>query len=222
MRLLIVEDSADLASALHKGFAQHGFVVDVCADGAEALELALTHRYAVIVLDRLLPGMDGLEVCRELRRRGSRVPVLMLTARDAVDDRIEGLDAGADDYVVKPFEFRELLARTRALLRRPVDLRANTLRVGDLCVDFDSGSVTSAGTELVLSRKELLLLTALLRTAGRVVTHGQLLEQAWDLGEAPGPEVVRAHIKNLRRKLTASGDRSTIETVHGVGYRLVP
>lgn len=221
MRLLLVEDALELLRVLTDGLQKHGFVVDACSDGESALTFASSNPYAAIVLDRMLPKLDGLSVCRTLRARGANTPILLLTARDAVEDRVEGLDAGADDYLVKPFAFVELLARTRALTRRSAATRTNLLRAGDVVLDLASGRVTRGDAEIVLSAKELTILTALLRHPGRLLTHAQLVDAAWSMDAAVAPEVVRAHIKNLRRKLAAEGRGSVIETVHGMGYRVV-
>lgn len=222
MRLLLVEDARDLASAVKAGLERHGFAVDVCGRGDTALELAGSEPYLGIILDRLLPGLDGVSVCRTLRQRGSSVPVLMLTARDSVEDRIEGLDAGADDYLVKPFAFGELLARARALTRRQGAPRSNRLQAEDLTLDLETGLVTRGGRIITLSPKELLLLTVFLRQPGRLLTHDQLARQVWSFDGTPTPELVRAHVKNLRRKIAQGGERRLIETVHGLGYRLAP
>jgi DNA-binding response OmpR family regulator len=221
MRLLLVEDTHALAVALAEGLSRHGFVVDLCDDGETALQLASTNPYLGIILDRMLPRLDGLSVCQQLRAGGSTVPILMLTARDTLEARVEGLDAGADDYLVKPFAFLELLARTRALTRRHAARRSNLLQAGDLTVDLSTGRVSQGTHEIPLSAKELSLLTALLRHPGRLLTHAQLLEQAWNQETEPTPELVRAHIKNLRRKLAEHGVERLIETVHGLGYRVV-
>jgi DNA-binding response OmpR family regulator len=221
VRVLVVEDARDLAQAIAEGLERQGFVVDQCADGEEALRLSERQEYSAILLDCMLPLRDGIEVCRELRSRGSDVPILMLTARDTVEDRVAGLDVGADDYLVKPFAFPELVARTRALTRRRAALRSNVLRAGDVTVDLATGRVVRAGEEVALSAKERVLLVALMRNAGRLLTHAELVEQAWNMQSVPSPQVVRAHIKNLRRKLTAPGERGIIETIHGVGYRVI-
>ncbi|MBX3263008.1 MAG: response regulator transcription factor [Labilithrix sp.] len=220
MRLLLVEDSHELASALADGLERAGFVVDTCADGESALELAESRPYVGIILDRMLPAADGLDVCRALRAKGSSTPILVLTARDALEDRVEGLDAGADDYLVKPFAFAELLARTRAITRRQAARRSNVLRAGELTLDLTSGDVRWGEREIAISVKERAILTALLRHPGRVLTYGHLVEQGWNLDAEPSPEVVRAHVKNLRRKLAEHGAAGLIETVHGLGYRV--
>jgi DNA-binding response OmpR family regulator len=220
MRLLLVEDARDLASALVDGLTRHGFVVDLCTEGEAAIDLALTQPYTVLILDRMLPGIDGLSVCHTLRARGSSLPILMLTARDTVEDRVQGLEAGADDYLIKPFAFPELLARVRALGRRQMPLRPETLQVRDVILDLTAGRATRGGHDLHLSAKEWRLLSALLRHPGRLLSHEQLLDQAWNMDGAPSPEVLRAHIKNLRRKLAEHGEGGLIETVIGLGYRL--
>lgn len=221
MRLLLVEDATDLASALAKSFRKHGFAVDVCDNGEDGYHFATSASYAVVILDRMLPQMDGLGLCQALRKQGSNVPILLLTARDSVQDRVEGLDAGADDYLVKPFAFEELLARTRALSRRTTSNRTNLLRAGDVELDLATGQVTRAGMEVVVSAKEFAILAVLLRHPGRLLTHGQLMDEAWSASSESSTEVVRAHIKNLRRKLSMEGRRGIIETVHGQGYRVV-
>ncbi|MBX3216510.1 MAG: response regulator transcription factor [Labilithrix sp.] len=220
MRLLLVEDSPELANALSDGLQKAGFVVDSCADGEGALDLAESRPYVAIILDRMLSATDGLDVCRALRAKGSSTPILVLTARDALEDRVEGLDAGADDYLVKPFAFAELLARTRAITRRQAARRSNILRAGELTLDLTSGGAKWGEREIALSVKERALLTALLRHPGRVLTYSQLVEQGWNLDADPSPEVVRAHVKNLRRKLAEHGGAGLIETVHGLGYRV--
>jgi DNA-binding response OmpR family regulator len=221
MRLLLVEDSLPLALALERGLTEEGFVVDTCGDGQTALELATAHPYVGLVLDRVLPKLDGLVVCRHLRAMGSEIPILMLTARDTIDDRVDGLDAGADDYLVKPFAFPELAARLRAVTRRRTTQRTSVLEAGPVTLDLATGAVRCSNNDIALSAKELALLTALMRHPGRLSTHAQLVEQAWTHDAYPNPEVVRAHVKNLRRKLSAAGADRLIETVYGLGYRVV-
>jgi two-component system OmpR family response regulator len=222
MRLLVVEDARELALAIVEGMERHGFVVDVCEDGEGALALENFDRYACIVLDCMLPRMDGLDVCRALRARGSDTPILMLTARDTVEDRVAGLEVGADDYLVKPFAFAELVARVRALTRRRTAWTSNVLRAGDVVVDLASGRVSRGTSEVALSMKERQILVALMRHPGRLVTHAELVDQAWHMEDVPSPQVIRAHIKNLRKKLTDEGAGvNLIETVHGMGYRVV-
>lgn len=221
MRVLVVEDARDLAKAIVDGLQQNGFDAEQCADGETALTLAIEQAYAGMILDCMLPKRDGLEICRELRARGSELPILMLTARDTIEDRVAGLDAGADDYLVKPFAFPELVARTRALTRRSAGFRTRVLRAGDVAVDLNTGRVTRGNEEISLTAKEQSLLVALMRQPGRLLTHNDLVDQAWKMESIPSPQLVRTHIKNLRRKLTPEGEAGIIETVHGVGYRIV-
>lgn len=217
---MIVEDERDLAQALKDRLERHGFVVDLAFDGNEGLALAERLAYDAVILDRMLPGLDGVAVCQALRARGRGMGILMLTAKDTVGDRVAGLDAGADDYLVKPFDFDELLARTRALTRRHIPQRSNRLTARDLVVDLTTGNVTRSGVPVSLSPKELTLLVYMLRHHDQLLTHERLLAHAWDLEAAPNPEVVRAHIKNLRRKIDEGQPYRLIKTVHGLGYRL--
>jgi two-component system OmpR family response regulator len=216
MRLLLVEDDVKLARALAVGLRRHAYAVDVCADGDLALREAAVYDYDAVVLDVMLPGTDGFAVCRALRSRGAAVPVLMLTARDAVDDRIRGLDAGADDYLVKPFEFGELLARLRALLRRGAAGRPPELRTGALRVDPATHEVTCGGRRVELTAREFALLEYLARHPGEVVTRTRLLDHVWDENFTGSTNVVDVYVGYLRRKL----GRPVIATVRGVGFRL--
>ncbi|HEY9723828.1 MAG TPA: response regulator transcription factor [Oscillatoriaceae cyanobacterium] len=222
MRVLIVEDERDLATAIATGLKRQGFAVDLAFDGEQGLSLASSGAYDGIILDRMLPRMDGLAVCRALRQAGANVGILMLTAKDTVDDRVEGLNGGADDYLVKPFEFKELLARTHALTRRHTSEKRNVLTAKDLRVDLETAEVTRAGQPLALSRKEYMLLVYLLRHPRQLITHERLCTHAWDLESDANADLVRAHIKNLRRKVDTGFDEKLIHTVHGMGYRLEP
>lgn len=222
MRVLVVEDERELAWAIREGLEDQGFAVDLAADGEQGLALARAYAYDALVLDRTLPLLDGLALCRALRKQQATMGILMLTARDAVDDRVEGLDAGADDYMVKPFEFKELLARVRALTRRHAPQKDNVLVARDLVLDLASGVVTRGGLTLDLSRKEHMLLVYMLRHPGRLLTQQHLLEHIWDAEASPNAEVVRAHMKNLRKKIDAPFEEKLITTVHGQGYRLEP
>lgn len=222
MRLLIVEDERDLATAIATGLERQGFAVDLAFDGEQGLALARTCPYDGIILDRMLPRLDGLEVCRALRQDGKNVGILMLTAKDSVDDRVEGLNGGADDYLVKPFEFKELLARTRALTRRHAPEKRNVLVAKDLRVNLETAEVTRAGHPIALSRKEYMLLVYMLRHPRQLITHERLSAHAWDMESDASTDLVRAHIKNLRRKVDADFDEKLIHTVHGMGYRLEP
>jgi two-component system OmpR family response regulator len=222
MRLLVVEDDAKLVRALERGFQREGYAVDLARTGHEALTQASEHDYDAVVLDVMLPGADGFSVCRELRRRERWVPVLMLTARDLVTDRIRGLDAGADDYLVKPFDFGELLARVRALIRRGPSERPPVLQVGDLRVDPATHVVTRAGREVELTVREFAVLHFLAQRAGEVVSREQLLEHVWEEGEDGSTNVVDVYIGYLRKKLEQPFRRPLIRTVRGVGFRLEP
>ena len=216
MRVLVIEDETRMAGLLKRALQEEGHAVDVAADGQEGLWLATENAYAAIVLDVMLPGLDGFGVCRRLRESGSWVPVLMLTARDAVGDRVRGLDAGADDYLVKPFSLLELAARLRALARRDDRSRPVILAEGDLGLDPAAKRAWRAGTELRLSPKEFALLEFFLRHPGRVLTRSQIIEAVWDFAYDGGSNVVDQYVNYLRRKI----GRDDIETVRGMGYRL--
>jgi two-component system, OmpR family, response regulator len=220
VRVLIVEDQPKLAALLARGLREEGYAADVAERGEDALWMALAAAYDAIVLDIMLPGIDGLETCRDLRRGGVWTPVLMLTARDAVDDRVTGLDAGADDYLTKPFSFDELLARLRALTRRAPAERPATIEIGDLRLDPATHRAWRGKTELDLSAKEFALLELLMRRPGNVLTRGQLLEGAWDMSYERRSNIVDVYIRQLREKIDRPFGNDTIETVRGVGYRL--
>jgi two-component system, OmpR family, response regulator len=220
VRVLIVEDEPKMAALLQRGFAEAGYAADAVGDGPAALLQATAVPYDVVVLDLMLPGMDGVEVCRALRERDVWVPVLMLTARDAIDDRVAGLDAGADDYLVKPFGFRELHARVRALLRRGVTRRPTVLELGDLRLDPASRRVWRGETELELTSKELALLELFLRRPGEVLTRTELLDHAWDHAYDNRSNVVDVYVRYLREKIDRPFGRASLETVRGEGYRL--
>ncbi len=217
MRVLVVEDEERLASTLQKGLKRHGFAVDVAHDGDTGLGKALANAYEVVVLDRNLPGMHGDDVCRELQGSDSASRVLMLTAAGELDDRVEGLELGADDYLTKPFEFAELVARIRALARRSSPATPPVLEHDDIALDPAKHDATRAGRDLELTQREFAVLEILLGADGRVVSSEELLERAWDEHVDPFSNVVRVIIARLRRKL---GDPPVIETVVGSGYRL--
>jgi two-component system, OmpR family, response regulator len=221
MRLLVVEDNEKLAASLKKGLQQEGYAVDVAPDGAEARAFIsmVKDDYDTVLLDRMLPDEDGLELCRWLRGRGSRVPVLMLTARDAVPDRIEGLDAGADDYLTKPFSFDELTARVRALLRRPARPMSPVLRESEVELDPGSREVRVDGKLVTLTAKEFAFLELLMRSPGQVFTREQITRRLWDQEFDAESNVVEVHVKNVRRKLAEAGSNGRIETLRGTGYR---
>ena len=214
----MVEDEPRMAGLLKRALQEEGHAVDVAADGREGLWLATENTYGAIVLDVMLPGLDGIGVCRRLREAGSWVPVLLLTARDGVGDRVRGLDAGADDYLVKPFSLLELAARLRALARRDDRSRPVILAEGDLRLDPAAKRAWRAGTELHLSPKEFALLEFFLRHPGRVLTRSQIIEAVWDFAYDGGSNVVDQYVKYLRRKI----GWQDIETVRGMGYRLRP
>ena len=214
--MLVVEDDARMAAAIGRGLRYEGLIVDVVADGVEALARIGAIEYEAVVLDVMLPGMDGVETCRRLRERAHWVPVLMLTARDAVEDRVRGLDGGADDYMTKPFSLAELTARLRALARRGQVERPTVLEVGGLRLDPATRQVSLDGEPVELSAREFTLLEAFMRRPGQVLTQGQLLDAAWDAGYEQRSNVVEVYVRYLRRKLGAD----VIETVRGAGYRL--
>jgi two-component system OmpR family response regulator len=222
VRVLVVEDEVKMARAIRRGMEQEGYAVDTALDGDEGLHMVTENDYDAVVLDVMLPGMDGLEVCRRLRARGRWAPVLMLTARDTVPDRIEGLDAGADDYLVKPFAFGELLARLRALVRRGAVERPAVLQVGDLALDPAAHSVSRAGQPVELSAREFALLEFLMRHPGEVVSRTAILEHVWDYNYDGLSNVVDVYVGYLRRKLEQPFGRALIRTVRGVGYALEP
>ncbi len=218
MRILIVEDEVKMARAIRRGLEHEGWTADVAADGDEGLARASNETYDAVVLDVMLPRRDGFAVCEALRARGRWVPVLMLTARDAVDDRIRGLDVGADDYLVKPFAFGELLARLRALIRRGPSERPQVLCVGDVELDPAAHAVTRAGQAVELSAREFALLEYLMRHPGEVVSRTRLLDHVWDYEYGGGSNVVDVYVGYLRRKLERPFGRPFIRTVRGVGY----
>jgi DNA-binding response OmpR family regulator len=220
MRILLVEDDAVIASSLSKGLREEAYAVDVATDGDAALSQAAINPYDAIVLDVMLPKRDGFAVCRELRQRGLTTPVLMLTARDAVRDRITGLDTGADDYLTKPFEFGELLARLRALLRRGPALAPAVLRVADLALDTHAQRATRAGREVALTTREYALLEFLARNAGRVVGRAEISDHVWDDNYDPVSNLIESYINRLRKKLDAPGLPPLIHTRRGAGYML--
>jgi two-component system OmpR family response regulator len=220
LRILIVEDEAKMAALLRRGLREEGLAADVARTGDEAVWRARATEYDAIVLDVMLPGADGFEVCRRLREAGTWSPVLMLTARDAVGDRVTGLDAGADDYLTKPFSFAELLARLRALVRRPPAERPAVVEVGDLRLDPAVRRVWRGETEVKLSAKEFSLLETFMRRPGEVLSRYQLLEHCWDYDYENRSNVVDVYVRSLRNKVDRPFGRASLETVRGVGYRL--
>lgn len=217
MRLLVVEDDVEIAEEIARTLKGDGHTVDVLHNGSDAPDAVSMGSYGLVVLDIMLPGMDGWSVCRELRKRREGVPVLMLTARDSVDDRVRGLEDGADDYLVKPFDARELLARVRALLRRDKVVRTGLIQVADLEIDSKAHRVTRAGEEIRLTPREYSLLEALARNVGRTLTREVILERIWD-SEENTENAVNFHVTSLRKKVDAGRDVKLIHTVHGFGY----
>ena len=220
MRLLVVEDEPRMATLLARGFREEGYSVDVAHDGTDGLWRATEGDYDAIVLDVMLPGINGLDVCRRLRASDRWAPVLLLTARDAIDDRVQGLDAGADDYLTKPFSFAELAARVRALVRRQTGARPAVLEVGNLRVDPARHRAWRGDVEVSLSPKEMALLDLLMRRVGEVVTRTEILDHVWDFAYDGASNVVDQYVAYLRKKVDRPFDCDDIETVRGIGYRL--
>lgn len=222
MRILIVEDERKIADALKRGLEQEHFAVDVVYDGLEGIGFATTKPYDLIILDRMLPNIsDGAAICRAVREEGKQIPILMLTAKGQVQDKVEGLDGGADDYMVKPFAFEELLARVHALLRRPQEQIGSILTVRDLVVDTTTYSVQRAGTPIQLSSKEYALLEYLMRNSGRIVTKEQIIKHVWDYDADILPNTVEVYIGYLRNKIDKPFDGAPLlQTVRGFGYQL--
>jgi len=220
VRVLVVEDEPGIAQFLQQGLSEAGYAVDLVGDGTEGLDYAVAAQYDAIVLDILLPGIDGLSLLRHLRAKGATTPVLLLTARDAVEDRIAGLDSGADDYLVKPFAVPELLARIRALLRRPPLQAGTVLQVADLEMDTARRDVRRAGRTIELSPREFMLLEYLMRYPRQVLTRTQIVEHIWNFDFDSDTNVIDVYIGYLRRKVDRGFDSPLIHTVRGVGYRL--
>jgi two-component system, OmpR family, response regulator len=220
VRVLIVEDELRMASLVRRGLVKEGLAADVAVKGEDALWMAAATDYDVIVLDVMLPGISGFETCRRLRQNGVWAPVLMLTARDSVEDRVAGLDTGADDYLVKPFAFAELLARLRALVRRGDLTRLPVLEVGDLRLDPATRQAWRGRTEIYLSSKEFALLETFMRRPDQVLSRLHLLEHAWDFAYENRSNVVDVFVRHLRRKIDEPFGRCSLETVRGAGYRL--
>jgi two-component system, OmpR family, response regulator len=220
VRVLLVEDNHRLSHSLSRGLVDEGYAVDVAYDGEDGEMLAEVTPYDAIIMDVMLPRKDGLETCRSLRRKGNNTPIIMLTARDAVEDRIQGLDSGADDYLVKPFAYAELLARLRALVRRGAGRRTPELRVGELRLDPASHRVWRGDEEIELSAKEHSLLETFMRRPGEVLSRYDLLEHAWDREYENRSNIVDSYVRFLRRKIDRPFGVESIETVRGAGYRL--
>lgn len=222
MRILVVEDEHKIAGAIKRGLEQESYAVDVAHDGDEGLSSALTDEYDIIILDRMLPGLlDGADICKEIRAEGIRTPVLMLTAKDKVEDRVGGLNAGADDYLVKPFAFEELLARIRALLRRPQDHVGNVLTLSDLTLDTTTFEVKRAGRKIQLSQREYALLEYLMRNQNRILSKANIISHVWDYDADILPNTLEVYIGYLRTKIERPfRGPELIHTIRGFGYKL--
>jgi len=220
MRILVVEDDKKVGRFLEKGLQEEQYAVDICRDGADALYFAQTNTYDVIILDIMLPGKDGFTICREMRENSILTPVIMLTAKDTVEDKISGLSEGADDYLTKPFSFEELLARIRALLRRNQDYKTKVLKAGDLAMDPVRRLVTRAGKKIILTGKEYALLEYLLRNKGRIVTPVMILGHVWDMDYDGISNIVNVYINHLRNKIDKDSSKKLIKTIRGHGYQI--
>ncbi|MGB2591481.1 MAG: response regulator transcription factor [Candidatus Acidiferrum sp.] len=220
MRILLVEDDPGVRRFVVKGLREQAYAVDTAATGENALYQADINEYDLVILDVMIPAPDGFEVCRRLRKSGRTMPILMLTARDALEDRVNGLDRGADDYLTKPFEFRELLARLRALLRRSTELHPPRLSVGDLVLDTAAQSATRGGHAITLTHKEYALFEYLVRNAGRVVNRADIAEHVWDETFDPFSNLIEVYINRLRRKIDPDGRSGLLQTRRGAGYIL--
>ena len=220
MKILIVEDEHLIANALKKGLEQEHYIIDLTFDGLEAFDLASSGDYDLILLDLMLPNMNGLEICRQLRNEKNHVPILMLTAKSQLEDKINGLNCGADDYLTKPFAFEELLARIRALTRRPQSTTTESISVGDLILNLSNYEVTRQDKTIVLSSKEYSLLECLMRHANKILTKDQLIQHVWSYESDILPNTVEVYIRNLRQKIDKNYKVKLIKTIRGFGYKI--
>ena len=220
MKVLVVEDEKQIADFVKKGLAEQGFLVEHCAHGDEAMERMLTQAYDAVVLDIMLPGRDGLSILKQFRKKGHTTPVILLTARSELDERVEGLNTGADDYLTKPFYVEELVARLHAVTRRSSDEQMSLLQAGDLTVNLITREVRVSGKPVRLTAREFSLLEYMVRNPGRVFTRTQMLEHVWGYDFDPNTNLVDVHIQRLRKKLSPDKETSLIETIRGVGYRV--
>lgn len=222
MKILIIEDEVKIGNSIKKGLEQEFFVVDVANDGSTGLDLALSEKYDLIILDRLLPGVDGLKICKKLRVEKNTTPILLLTAKGQISDRVEGLNSGADDYLVKPFAFEELLARVKALLRRPKNSSSNILVVSDLVLDTTSFEIKRDNKNINLSKKEFIFLKYLMRHKGKIVTKDEIMSNVWDYDSDILSNTIEVYIKHLREKIDKpfKDKKPLIKTVRGFGYKI--
>ena len=218
MRLLVVEDEENLRTVIRKRLMKEGYSVDACGDGQEALDYMAVSPYDTVILDIMMPKMDGMEVLKKMRAGGDQTPVLFLTAKDGIEDRVKGLDSGADDYLVKPFAFEELLARIRVMIRRQSDSASDEMTLADLTVDAGKHSVTRGGKAVELSAKEFAVLEYLMRHQGQVLSREQIEQHVWDFDYEGGSNMVDVYIRYLRRKLDEGYEKKLIHTVRGAGY----
>lgn len=218
MRLLVVEDEENLRTVIRKRLTKEGYSVDACADGQEALDYMAVSPYDTVILDIMMPKMSGMEVLKKMRAGGDQTPVLFLTAKDGIEDRVKGLDSGADDYLVKPFAFEELLARIRVMIRRQSDSASDEMTLADLTVDAGKHSVTRGGKAIELSAKEFAVLEYLMRHQGQVLSREQIEQHVWDFDYEGGSNMVDVYIRYLRRKLDEGYEKKLIHTVRGAGY----
>lgn len=222
MRILVVEDEHRIANSIKKGLEQEKFVVDIAYTGAEGMDLAIAENYDVIILDRMLPEMDGMEICKEIRKTGKHTPILILSARGQLQDKVEGLNLGADDYLTKPFSFEELVARVRALTRRKYNLSGNTLQVGNLKLDTIRFEVSRSDIGISLSSKEFSLLEYMMRNVGVILSKDQIISHVWNYDTDILPNTVEVYIRNLRMKIDIpfANQQQLIQTVRGFGYKI--
>ena len=222
MRILVVEDEHRIAASIKKGLELETYAVDVAYDGVEGYDLAMSEEYDAIVLDLMIPGLDGIAVCKQLRQQDNHTPIIMLTAKGQTQDKVAGLNAGADDYLTKPFAFEELIARIRALIRRPKHTSSNTLTIGTLSLDTTTFEVNRSSTTIQLSSKEFSLLEYLIRHANTVLTKNQIISHVWDYDADILPNTVEVYIKNLRSKIDAPfpNEKPLLQTVRGFGYKI--
>lgn len=221
MRILVVEDEHKIANAIKKGLEQERYAVDVEYDGDGGLGAALNETYDVMIIDRMLPGsVEGMEICRQVRQANNHTPILLLTAKDQIKDRVEGLNAGADDYLIKPFSFEELLARVRALMRRPAETQANVIKVADLSLDTINYEVERSGQKIDLSAKEFALLEYMMRNAGRVLSKDNIISHVWDFDSDILPNTVEVYMGYLRSKVDKPFDKPLLHTNRGFGYSI--